>query len=536
MGSPNTTTPAARCEPHRGRGTPPPPGLGQASHCAVGPSPTLPLGWARPPTALQALPLSFLTARAAPHPRHCPGLPRGRWAPPHPCHAQTHQPPRLPRTCLPNGPEGTWASPTPAPTREVSREQQLGPGVSWVRLLTQPEGAGLHTTPHTAYTPHTHHIHTQRHIPRKHAHTQYTHRIHRHTQTYITSAPHTHIPHVHTIYTHTALTPTSMQTGPLSPTCDSRPRVRSHCYLDKREPQAPPQATPTPLLQEAPEEAGRPTVSPWGLSVLLWGAVDGSDPQAPPHPGQHPPRLLARAITSAAGLLMTLVTYRGQLACLAMVTARYTASASTCRRAAQATRGPGLLTAVSPRCPSHPRMSGPEGHPGAGIPAWGSSPESVLAHATLEQTALPSEPHMQASAWPAVRGPEALAHTPRQGQWGHSPACPWAQPTPNEGPLRGVLQVRTYLLGAAEHVALRTGDTEFQQPLLLLNTHPIPARPRRALRGCSPRPRTLGPETSESPTPEHLEGAEGGDSSSPNYGRGSPRAAEGQTCPGLQAS
>lgn len=195
-----------------------------------------------------------------------------------------------------------------------------------------------------------------------------------------------------------------MQTGPLSPTCDSWPRVRSHCCLDKREPQAPPQATPAPLLREAPEEAGRPTASPWGCSVLLRGAVDGSDPRAPPRTGQHPPRRLARAITSAAGLLMTLVTYRGQLACLAMVTARYTASASTCRRAAQATRGPGLLTTVSPRCPSHPRMSGPEGHPGSGIPAWGSSPESALARAILKQTALPSEPRVHASAWPHRQG------------------------------------------------------------------------------------------------------------------------------------
>ena len=189
-----------------------------------------------------------------------------------------------------------------------------------------------------------------------------------------------------------------------------------------------------------------------------------------------------------------------------------------------------------PAMPQPPTDVWPRGAPGGRIPAWGSSPESALACATLEQTALPSEPHMQASAWPAVRGPEALAHTPRKGQWGHSPACPRAQPTLNEGPLRGAPQVRTYLLGAAEHVALRTGDTEFQQPLLLLNTHLVPARPRRALRGCSPRPRTLGPETSESPIPEHLGGAEGGDSSSPNYGRGSPRAAEGRTCPGWQAS
>lgn len=149
-------------------------------------------------------------------------------------------------------------------------------------------------------------------------------------------------------------------------------------------------------------------------------------------------------------------------------------------------------------------MSGPEGHPGARILAWGSSPESALAHPTLEQTALPSEPRMQASAWPAERGLGALTHTPRLGQWGHSPACPWTQPTPNEGPLRGAPQVRTYLLGVAEHVALGTGDTEFQQPLLLLNTHLVPAQPRRTLRGCSPQPRTLGPETSESPTPEHL--------------------------------
>ena len=254
-----------------------------------------------------------------------------------------------------------------------------------MRLLTQPEGAGLHTTPHTAYTPHTHHIHTHRHIPRKHAdtHTIYTPYTQTHTDTYHISTTHTHPPcthhihtsrkhrttHTHTHHTHTYGSDTYFYANkkPLNPTCDSRPRVRSHCYLDKTEPQAPPQATPAPLLREAPEEAGRPAVSPWGLSVPLRGAVDGSDPQAPPRPGQHPPRLLARAITSAAGLLMTLVTYRGQLACLAMVTARYTASASTCRRAAQATRGPGLLTAVSPQCPSHPRMSGPEGHPGAGF-------------------------------------------------------------------------------------------------------------------------------------------------------------------------
>lgn len=106
--------------------------------------------------------------------------------------------------------------------------------------------------------------------------------------------------------------------------------------------------------------------------MLLRVAVDGSDAQAPPCSSQHPPRRLARAITSAAALLMTLVTYRGQLACLAMVMARYTASASTCRRAAQATQELGLLTAVSPQRPGHPQMLGPEGHLGVETPAWGS--------------------------------------------------------------------------------------------------------------------------------------------------------------------
>lgn len=41
------------------------------------------------------------------------------------------------------------------------------------------------------------------------------------------------------------------------------------------------------------------------------------------------PFFLALAMTSAADLLITLVTYSGQLACLAMVIARYTASVST---------------------------------------------------------------------------------------------------------------------------------------------------------------------------------------------------------------
>lgn len=41
------------------------------------------------------------------------------------------------------------------------------------------------------------------------------------------------------------------------------------------------------------------------------------------------PFFLALAMTSAADLLITLVTYNGQLACLAMVTARNTASVST---------------------------------------------------------------------------------------------------------------------------------------------------------------------------------------------------------------
>lgn len=61
----------------------------------------------------------------------------------------------------------------------------------------------------------------------------------------------------------------------------------------------------------------------------------GSDPRLPetlpsiePR-AQHSPLRLARATTSAAPLLITLVTYRGQLACLAMVMARNTASAST---------------------------------------------------------------------------------------------------------------------------------------------------------------------------------------------------------------
>lgn len=43
----------------------------------------------------------------------------------------------------------------------------------------------------------------------------------------------------------------------------------------------------------------------------------------------HSPLRLAWATMSAAPLLITLVMYSGQLACLAMVTALYTASAST---------------------------------------------------------------------------------------------------------------------------------------------------------------------------------------------------------------
>ena len=39
----------------------------------------------------------------------------------------------------------------------------------------------------------------------------------------------------------------------------------------------------------------------------------------------------------------------------------------------------------------------------------------------------------------------------------------------------GAPQAHTYLLGVAEHVALGAGDTEFQQPILLLNTHHISA-------------------------------------------------------------
>lgn len=53
----------------------------------------------------------------------------------------------------------------------------------------------------------------------------------------------------------------------------------------------------------------------------------------------------------------------------------------------------------------------------------------------------------------------------------------------------GTPQAHTYLLGVAEHVALGAGDTEFQQPLLLLNTQLISAweqcRALRALRGAS---------------------------------------------------
>lgn len=51
--------------------------------------------------------------------------------------------------------------------------------------------------------------------------------------------------------------------------------------------------------------------------------------------GQHLPFFRAWAMTSAALLLITLVTYRGQLVWLAMVMERFTASASTCRRASQ---------------------------------------------------------------------------------------------------------------------------------------------------------------------------------------------------------
>ena len=51
--------------------------------------------------------------------------------------------------------------------------------------------------------------------------------------------------------------------------------------------------------------------------------------------GQHLPFFRAWAMTSAALLLITLVMYRGQLVWLAMVMERFTASASTCRRASQ---------------------------------------------------------------------------------------------------------------------------------------------------------------------------------------------------------
>lgn len=50
---------------------------------------------------------------------------------------------------------------------------------------------------------------------------------------------------------------------------------------------------------------------------------------------QHLPFFRAWAMTSAALLLITLVMYRGQLVWLAMVMERFTASASTCRRASE---------------------------------------------------------------------------------------------------------------------------------------------------------------------------------------------------------
>lgn len=119
-------------------------------------------------------------------------------------------------------------------------------------------------------------------------------------------------------------------------------------------------------------------LSLWVASQVLCPGNVTPDPQRAPRtsvwgPAGHSPLSLAWAITSAASLLITLVTYRGQLACLAIVTARYTASASTWgtrRRSARARAprppsdpypgilGPGgtLCVAEDPACGSVPRI------------------------------------------------------------------------------------------------------------------------------------------------------------------------------------
>ena len=80
----------------------------------------------------------------------------------------------------------------------------------------------------------------------------------------------------------------------------------------------------------------------------LAGGVGKAALPLPPHPvplpsgtcaqsdrRQHLPFFRAWAMTSAALLLITLVTYRGQLVWLATVMERFTASASTCSRASK---------------------------------------------------------------------------------------------------------------------------------------------------------------------------------------------------------
>lgn len=70
---------------------------------------------------------------------------------------------------------------------------------------------------------------------------------------------------------------------------------------------------------------------------------------------RHLPFFRAWAMTSAALLLITLVMYRGQLVWLAMVMERFTASASTCRRASEHEKCAHILPPL-PAVSSHPRL------------------------------------------------------------------------------------------------------------------------------------------------------------------------------------
>lgn len=98
-----------------------------------------------------------------------------------------------------------------------------------------------------------------------------------------------------------------------------------------------PAAVPTAWPTHPPAVQG--LLGAGGQGALSCSAPRSGQPQARealPGPegggggsGGGSPLRLAWAITSAALLLITLVTYRGQLACLATVMARYTASAST---------------------------------------------------------------------------------------------------------------------------------------------------------------------------------------------------------------